>query len=105
MSVKVIANYPPAVPLVVNDPYMSVWSMADNLTDEDIKHWTGISHPMCGLIRIDGQPYRFMVSNTRFVPVDIPIMEQVALDIHPRIQKILPYLQSMIMGQTEDEIT
>lgn len=77
------SNRPPAVPLVVNDPYMSVWSMANTLIDEDTKHWTGASHPMCGLIRIDGQTYRFMGANTRFVPVDIPTIEQVSLDIQP----------------------
>lgn len=76
-------NRPPAVPLVVNDPYMSVWSMADNLTDEDTKHWTGASHPMCGLIRIDGQTYRFMGGDTRFVPIDIPIIEQTNIIIEP----------------------
>lgn len=73
----------PAVPLVVNDPYMSVWSMTDNLTDEDTKHWTGAIQPMCGLIRIDGQPYRFMGRDTRFVTVDIPIMEQTGLGVVP----------------------
>ena len=74
---------PPAVPLVVNDPYLSVWSMSDNLTDEWPKHWTGHDHPMCGLIRIDGDPFRFMGSELRFVDVDIPVMPQSALEVLP----------------------
>lgn len=77
------SDRPPAVPLVVNDPYMSVWSMADNLTDEDTKHWTETNHTMCGLIRIDGQPYRFMGGKFYFSTLDVPIIEQTALEVTP----------------------
>ncbi|MHC4395765.1 MAG: glutaminase family protein [Planctomycetota bacterium] len=51
---------PPAVPLVTVDPYMSVWSFTDNLYDSRPVHWTGKTHAMSGMIRIDGKPYRFM---------------------------------------------
>lgn len=74
---------PPAVPLVVNDPYMSVWSMSDKLTDEWSKHWTEKNHGMCGLIRIDEQPYRFMGGKLHDVPLDVPIMGQTALQVTP----------------------
>ena len=51
---------PPAVPLVTINPYTSCWSMTDDLYDEWPKHWTGKTHAMCGLIRVDGKPLRFM---------------------------------------------
>lgn len=50
----------PAYPLVTMDPYMSAWSTADNLYDVPVKHWTGANHPLVGVLRVDGQNYRFL---------------------------------------------
>ncbi|UVI28393.1 glutaminase family protein [Paenibacillus spongiae] len=51
---------PPAIPLVTVDPYFNVWSMADKLTDDVTRHWTGKRHAMTGLLSIDGTVWRFM---------------------------------------------
>jgi hypothetical protein len=73
---------PPAVPLITHDPYFSIWSMADRLTDEPTKHWTGREQPMTGIAQIDGAPMRFMGANPRWT-AQIPVMKQVARTLTP----------------------
>ena len=70
---------PPAVPLVVHDPYFSIWSCADKLTDNWPRHWTGAINAMCSMVRIDGKTYRIMGPQ----PADVPAMEQVSVIVTP----------------------
>ena len=57
---QTVAVRAPAYPLVTIDPYTSVWSRADNLFDDQVRHWTGRIHPLIGALRVDGTTYRFM---------------------------------------------
>ena len=69
----------PATPLITHDPYFSIWSTTDKLTDSDTTHWTGAPQPISGIARIDGKPYRFMGRH----PENIPAMEQMSTAITP----------------------
>lgn len=68
---------PPAVPLVTIDPFTSVWSCADRLTDDWPRHWTGTKMALYGVVRVDGLAYRFM-GGPEFLP---RAAEQVALTV------------------------
>jgi hypothetical protein len=70
---------PPAVPLLVHDPYFSIWSPADSLSGDWPRHWTGTTHGMTAMIRVDGRVYRVMGKS----PSGIPGFPQRSLSVLP----------------------
>jgi hypothetical protein len=72
------AFQPRAVPLVTTDPYFSIWSFADHLTDDFTRHWTGTPQSLESMVRIDGAVYRLMGR-----PVDEEALPQVGLAVFP----------------------
>src|SRR6266496_1014859 len=70
---------PPAVPLVACDPYFSIWSQADRLTDVNTTHWTGRAHRLTSMVRIDGKPFRLMGTDV----ASAPALPQTGLEVLP----------------------
>ena len=66
----------PSVPLVTIDPYFSIWSNSDRLTDGETAHWTGYPQPLTGVVFVDGEPFVFMGKSE-----GIPALEQTNLEI------------------------
>ncbi len=64
----------PSVPLITIDPYFSVWSH-DDLNQTRPYHWTGNPNTILGLVRIDGEEYRFLGAENG------PVLNQVSLDV------------------------
>lgn len=63
----------PSVPLIVNDPYFSIWSPYDKLTEGSPAHWTSNDKPLEGILRVDGISYRFMGTKHTILESIIPM--------------------------------
>ncbi|KJE97300.1 hypothetical protein CAOG_07731 [Capsaspora owczarzaki ATCC 30864] len=72
---------PPSVPLAVVDPYFSIWSPYDNLTDGWSTHWTGQVMALAGGLRIDNTAYRFL--GPQGGGINAPAMQQTSVQVFP----------------------
>ena len=66
---------PPAIPIITIDPYFTVWSPSNLLTDTDLQHWSAKPNRIKGQITIDGETLRFMGTG------EAPAMRQSAFDM------------------------
>ena len=70
---------PPAVPLIVHDPYFSIWSAANNAADTDTIHWTGKRHRIASLVRIDDKLFCLVGKNS----ANVPALTQTDVEVLP----------------------
>lgn len=68
---------PRATPLVVNNPFLSAWSMRDRLTDDWPRHWTSEPMGMVGMVMIDGKAYRWC----GIAPAGVPALTQKRVEV------------------------
>ena len=73
------ATRAPAYPLITHDPYFSIWSFTDQLSDSWPRHWSGANHALASMIRIDGKAFRLM----GMMPQDLPVMPQLSASVTP----------------------
>jgi len=70
----------PAVPLVVHDPYFSIWSQGNGLADQLTTHWTGKVHCILSYLKVDGKNFAVMSKDTNH---PVPAMKQKSVQVLP----------------------
>lgn len=66
----------PSVPLVVSDPYFSIWSPYNTLNEGTTRHWTNDEKPLEGILRVDGKSYRFLGANRIIPETVVPMADE-----------------------------
>ncbi len=67
----------PALPLIANDPYFSIWMPGDALTSAETVHWSGAPKRLEGFLRVDGREFCFLGKSSR------PVAETKSLSVTP----------------------
>ncbi|MEC7783194.1 MAG: DUF4965 domain-containing protein [Bacteroidota bacterium] len=66
----------PAYPLITHDPYLSIWSMGDELNASPTKHWTERDHALTGVLQLDDKFYQFLGSESKVYETILPASDE-----------------------------
>lgn len=58
------------IPLVLHDPYFSIWSKNDHLYDGDPVHWSGARQKLRGYVTVDNVTYGFLGDREFHAPIE-----------------------------------
>ncbi len=91
----------PAVPLIAIDPYFSVWSH-DEINQVTPHHWTGNPNTMVGIVRIDGEEFRFLgvAPNSVAIPqvsLDVDVFTTTAVFENEQIRLIARFTSPLLI--------
>ena len=91
----------PAVPLITIDPYFSIWSEADKLTDKDTCHWTNKSNKIAGILEVDGEKFCFMstvegLNNMEQKSLDIDALSTTYVFVNKKVELTLVFTSPVL---------
>ncbi len=90
----------PAYPLITHNPYFSIWSFSDTINQSTTKHWTGTNQSMVGLIKVDGELYRFLGMDPHANEKGVKLAKQLSLEMNAT-----QTMYTMSCGSVEVKVT
>jgi hypothetical protein len=66
----------PAYPIITTSPYMNLWLMGDQFTEDWVRYWPGTVKAIFGQIAVDGNVFRWMGPQQKAIKGDISMIQQ-----------------------------
>ena len=74
---------PPAIPLIVHNPTLSTWAVADALNGDWMRHWTGLGRGMSLFLRTADGRVRYLLGDHRAGGAKLEAMPQTGVEVLP----------------------